>query len=123
MISLPARSSSPGSGSFHTANPLDSERSSPAALSDQPDWERQHRDELSSVEVITVPLLWCGVKILVGSSASVVCVITFVFMVGVTALLAAPVIMSLFLADPQSGWGSHDPTDQPPGATLTHSLS
>ena len=48
-----ARSSSPGSGSFHTANPMDSERSSPATYTDQEDWERESRDELLSVEVYT----------------------------------------------------------------------
>lgn len=50
----PARSSSPGSGSFHTANPIDSERSSLTgqdSVDDGEDWEREKQDNLSSVEI------------------------------------------------------------------------
>lgn len=54
LVNHTARSSSPGSGSFHTANPIDSERSSLTgqdSVDDGEDWEREKQDNLSSVEV------------------------------------------------------------------------
>ena len=46
-----AQSSSPGSGSFHTANPMDSERSSLADHSEGDEWDGEGREDHSSVEV------------------------------------------------------------------------
>ena len=47
-----ARSSSPGSvSSFHTANPIDSERSSPRVHTDVEGWQTPQPEYLSSLEV------------------------------------------------------------------------